>query len=223
MTDISGNSCWIDDGTGLKSDVSGERTGIRVIYDSATPPAVGDMVAGVTGVLGAEMDDASPCHPVPVIRCGRISVNITSPPDGTISKAPGVTTVTIAGEASDDDTGIFSVQVGFTATGSQTPPTTWYPATSYSAASHVWTYSWSSPQTQRIWVKATNFDARTATISRDVTVSAITKVAYVRPGGTGVKNGSTWDNAEDGVQDALNVAGVTEVWVAREHTWSALP
>ncbi len=223
---------YIDDGTGFQ-DGSGN-TGVKVNWawsptgkPSILPPAV-DWYVSVIGLSSSDTADSGatfyrvlrpreqsdilvfnpqdPADPV---------VAITTPSDGEIHKAPSQATVRLAGTATDADTGVTSVYVGFTATGSQTPPTTWYLA-NYDETTFVWTYDWQNSQTQRVWVKAVDFAARTATINRDVTVSTLTGVKYVRPGGAGSKNGSSWDNAEDKVGDAITAAtDGTEVWVAQ--------
>ncbi|MCX6376360.1 MAG: right-handed parallel beta-helix repeat-containing protein, partial [Armatimonadetes bacterium] len=138
------------------------------------------------------------------------TVTITDPPGAEVHMAAGQTSAQLAGTATDGESGIASVEVGFTTTGSQTPPGTWYAAT-YSSTTHVWTYVRQNPTTERIWVKATDRAAKTATTY--VTVLIVT-VKYVKQNGTGT--GSSWELAEDKVAHALTAApSGTEIWVAQ--------
>ena len=70
-SDTGNHCCWLDDGSGLEYTVSAgppvvKRSGVHVIYEAADPPGLNEMVAGVTGILGAEMDGDG--HAVPVLR-----------------------------------------------------------------------------------------------------------------------------------------------------------
>lgn len=69
-----GTNCFVDDGSGLKSNFSGsERTGIRLIYPSDQPAAyqAGNYIQGITGILGAEFSEDTVPQPVPVVRIPR--------------------------------------------------------------------------------------------------------------------------------------------------------
>ncbi len=181
---------YINDGSNL-NDGTNHSLGIRVSWawqnSSAipiAPPATGWYVS-ITGISSSDASSGTQIYRVLRPRSqGDIdvyvpsdstspAVAITSPSTGTIQLASGQTTVQLAGTASDADAGVTSVQVGFTATGSQTPPATWYIA-SYNTTTDVWTYNWQNPQTQRIWAMATNFAGDTTTTDMDVTVSSAT-------------------------------------------------
>ena len=62
------NVCFVDDGSGLKSDYGGgERVGVRVIFpgDQPTTYQADNDVQGITGILGAEMSEDTTPQPVP--------------------------------------------------------------------------------------------------------------------------------------------------------------
>jgi len=239
--DATNKFFYIDDGTGFEDGtLDGNNQpikGVRVSWawspagkPSITPPAVNWYVS-VTGISGSDTADSGATY-YRVMRPRDQSdvlvfspedstsptITITNPPDGEIHMAPSQNTVQLAGTATDADTGVTSLQVGFTTAGSPTQPTTWYSAV-YNSSTQVWTYDWQNPpSTQRIWAKATDFNGHTATTNRDVTVSSATSVKYVRPGGGPLspKDGSSWDHAEDKVGDALTAAtSGSEIWVAQ--------
>jgi len=229
--DVTNKFFYIDDGTGFVDgttlDGNNEPVkGVRVSWawsptgkPSILPPAV-DWYVSVTGLSGSDTADSGATfyrvlrprdqNDIFVFNPEDSSdpvIAITNPIDGQISKASGQNTVQLAGTATDADTGVVSVEV-------KIDSGQWQPAT-YNAGNHAWSYSWQNPQSCTIWARATDFTGHVATISRDVTVSTVT-VKYVRPGGTGTKNGSSWDNAEDKVGDALaSATSGTEIWVAQ--------
>ncbi|MHB9038240.1 MAG: hypothetical protein ACYC64_16410 [Armatimonadota bacterium] len=199
----------IDDGSGLKSNVDGaDRTGIRLIYpaDSPTIYNTNDYLAGITGILGAENTSGSA---VPVIRCSRINVKLTSPPDGQLHVASNATSVLLAGTASSPGIGITSVKVGF----GSTEPTTWYEA-SYNSTTLAWTYDWPSPASDRIWVRAYDLAGNATQIWRDVTVTSV-DVIYVSQNGDDT-TGLSWATAKTTVDGGITAASSgNEVWVAK--------
>ncbi len=234
--DAANKFFYIDDGTGFQ-DGSGN-TGVKVSWawssagkPAILPPAVNWYVS-VTGLSSSDTADSGATYYRVIRLRGQSDITLFSPQDSTnpevtitmpssngqIHLATGQTTTQLAGTAVDAATGVISVQVGFTATGSQTPPTTWYSA-SYNSTTHIWTYDWQTPQMQKMWLKATDFAGNTATTSRDVTVSTVT-VIYVN-GGTGnnSNNGLSWSLAKktiSGTTGALYTAvSGNEIWVKK--------
>jgi parallel beta-helix repeat protein len=63
VSDVSGQTCWLDDGSGL---LANSHTGLKTIYCSGTPPQANTLGHRVSGILGAESADQS--RAVPLVR-----------------------------------------------------------------------------------------------------------------------------------------------------------
>lgn len=230
VTSVGSNFFYLNDGSNIDNG-TGNPYGVKVSWawqgsQDGNPPIAAPEVGWFVCVNGISSSEVVSNQTVRVLRLRKQNdlqvvtpsdnsnpyVDMTNPPDGEIHKAPSQSTVQLSGTATDSDTGIAYVQVGFTATGSQTAPTTWYTA-NYDRTTHIWTYEWLNPTSKKIWVKATDFAICESTppVSRDVTVSTANIVKYVKQGCSGT--GSSWADAAGTITAAMT-AGNSEIWVA---------
>jgi hypothetical protein len=216
---------YIDDGSAL-DDGSGH-VGLKVSWNlqaAGDPnpeikPPLADWYVTVTGISSSEAPVEETI--IPVLRLRRQedvivkipadssypTIQITNPAGSQILKLPSTTSVQLAGTAEDSETGVAYVQVKIDGGAWQTA--------AYDPDTHVWTYTWNNPTSNRIWIHAMDFAGHLTEIYRDVTVSA-PQVIYVSKSGNNANSGWNWADAKLTVQAALNTAyteGETEVWV----------
>jgi hypothetical protein len=213
---------YIDDGTGFQ-DGSGN-TGVKVSWDWTpsgkpviVPPLLGWYVS-VVGISGSEsvtidqeeviirvlrprtQNDITVHDPQDVTWP---DVSITTPSGTEVHKPVGASSITVAGTATDSETGIVSVEV-------KIDSGQWQPAT-YDAVNHTWSFDWQNPQSGKIWARATDFAGHTSTVSRDV---ILTSLVFVNGNLLTSGNGSTWATGKKTIQEALSMAtSGSEVWV----------
>lgn len=206
------NIFYLDDGSALKPDTS--YTGLKVVsWEGVVSPAtVGTDYYRATGILGAEIANSLP---VPVLRIPspHLSVSITTPPGNELSLAYGATSVVISGLAAAPGTGVASVQVKI---GSGD----YDDVDSYDPATHIWTYTWTSPSNNTIYAKVTDTwgSSLETNPGKSVTITPNVGVVYVRPPSTRTENGQSWETAYSSVNTAITNANTynpkREVWVA---------
>lgn len=229
---------YLDDGS-ILDDGTGHAAGIKVSWTTqaagpnnpAIIPPVTDSYVYATGISSSECPVGTNVIRVLRLRTqGDITtvtspdatgpnVDITVPALAVLTKPASLNTVLIAGTATDTESGVASVQVGFTATGVTNPPAAWDSAT-YDSVTHIWTANWQNPTPQRIWVQATDFAGNATAVYRDITTIASANVIFVsgaRPDNTG--DGLSWATAKKTVQAGLDAAYASnpksEVWVAK--------
>lgn len=217
---------YIDDGSAL-DDGSGH-VGLKVSWNlqaAGDPnpeikPPLADWYVTVTGISSSEAPVEETI--IPVLRLRRQedvivkipadssypTIQITNPAGSQILKLPSTTSVQLAGTAEDSETGVAYVQVKIDGGAWQTA--------AYDPDTHVWTYTWNNPSSNRIWVHAMDFAGHLKEEYRDVTISA-PQVILVKTTGNNANSGWTWADAKLTVQaglDTANSQGVREVWVA---------
>ncbi|MEN6521082.1 MAG: right-handed parallel beta-helix repeat-containing protein [Armatimonadota bacterium] len=224
---------YLDDGSNVNNG-EGSPRGVKVSWEwhgsqDGNPPIAAPEEGWYVCANGISSSEISGSQTVRVLRLRRQEdmrvvqpedstdpyVDMTTPPRGEVHT--GQTTIQISGTATDADTGVVSVQVGFTATRVDIPPTTWSVA-DYNHATHIWSLGWQNPQTQRVWIKATDFTGRTSTINQDITVSAVT-VIYVNGSDPNAcddaNHGASWQLPKKTVIAAMTAAAPgQEIWVA---------
>ena len=223
--DAANDYFYIDDGSAL-DDGSGH-VGLKASWSlqaagDSNPeikPPLPDWYVTVTGISSSEAPEAETV--IPVLRLRRQedviakipadssypTIQITNPAGTQIFKLPSTTSVEIEGTAEDSETGVAYVQVKIDGGAWQTA--------AYDPDTHVWTYTWNNPSSNRIWVHAMDFAGHLKEEYRDVTVSA-PQVIFVKTTGNNANSGWTWADAKLTVQAALNTAyteGEIEVWV----------
>ncbi len=123
--------------------------------------------------------------------------------------------VTIEGTSTADPCDITSLDIGFGDYGSDSQPT----LTQFATTAGPWSYTWSSPQSKRVWLKTTTQFGEIQKICADIDVETLDSGDVVYVGGYSGDDGDdglTWSSAKKTVQVGIDRADElgAEVWVA---------